>query len=64
MKTKALMDEIGTLSSDIGALAALRQESASTNPAVLRMCAGKARHAGDVLDRLADEVEEQIEEVS
>jgi hypothetical protein len=58
---KDLMEEIGTLSQDIGVLAELRHQGASRNPEVLRMCAGKARHAGDVLDRLADHVEGKVE---
>jgi hypothetical protein len=58
---KDLMEEIGTLSQDIGVLAELRHQGAGRNPEVLRMCAGKARHAGDVLDRLADHVEGQVE---
>jgi hypothetical protein len=49
-----LMDELVTLSQDLGFLAELRREGASRNPAVLRMCAAKAEHAGQILRALAD----------
>lgn len=64
MDKQGLMDEVRTLSQDIGSLREAFTEDGENRPEVLRMCAGKARHAGDVLDRLADEVEERIEEVA
>lgn len=52
-----LMEEAKTLGQDIECLRDAFREGVEDRANVLRMCAGKARHAADVLDRLAEEVE-------